>query len=135
MPKYLAEFIGTFFLVATIGFSVINNPGVIAPVAIGSALMVMIFAGGHISGGHYNPAVTLAVFLRGKCPAADVIPYWMAQIAAAVAAALIVLLVTGGPKEVGKTSRNLARADRRISLHVCPGVRGSECGDREGQCR
>src|SRR5262245_396372 len=102
MPKYLVEFIGTFFLMATIGFSVINNPGVIAPVAIGSMLMVMIFAGGHVSGAHFNPAVTLAVFLRGKCPAADVIPYWAAQIAAAVAAALGVLFITGGPKEPGK---------------------------------
>ena len=54
-----------------------------APLAIGAALMVMIFAGGHVSGGHYNPAVTLAVFLRGRCPAADIIPYWIAQIAGA----------------------------------------------------
>lgn len=102
MPRYLAEFIGTFFLVTTIGFSVINNPGVAAPVAIGAALAVMIFAGGHVSGGHYNPAVTLAVFLRGKCPWSDVIPYWVAQVAAGVLASIIVLMITGGPKEPGK---------------------------------
>ena len=74
LAKYLVEFIGTFFLVATIGFTVLKpgDAGNLAPLAIGSALMVMIFAGGHISGAHYNPAVTLAVFLRGKCPAADV---------------------------------------------------------------
>ena len=42
--------------------------------------MVMVFAGGHVSGAHYNPAVTLAVFLRGKCPAADVVPYMVAQV-------------------------------------------------------
>src|SRR3954452_13266163 len=102
MPRYLAEFIGTFFLVTTIGFSVINNPGVIAPVAIGAALAVMIFAGGHVSGAHFNPAVTLAVYLRGKCPWADVIPYWVAQVAAAILASIIVLLITGGPKEPGK---------------------------------
>jgi aquaporin Z len=95
MPKYLAEFIGTFFLVATIGFAVLGNAGPMAPVAIGSALMVMIFAGGHISGAHFNPAVTLAVFLRGKCSAFDVIPYWVAQFAAAILAALVVLLVKG----------------------------------------
>jgi aquaporin Z len=68
-----------------------------APLAIGSALMVMIFAGGHISGGHYNPAVTLAVFLRGKCPALDVIPYWVAQVGAAVVASTLVLYMKGNP--------------------------------------
>jgi glycerol uptake facilitator-like aquaporin len=72
MSKYLVEFIGTFFLVCTIGFTV--KLGDMAPLAIGSILMVMIFAGGYISGAHYNPAVTLAVFLRGRCPLTDVIP-------------------------------------------------------------
>jgi aquaporin Z len=96
MPKYVAEFIGTFFLVLTIGFAVRGDAGPMAPLAIGSALMVMIFAGGHVSGAHFNPAVTLAVFVRGKCPAADVIPYWIAQVAAAVVAAGVVLFVKGG---------------------------------------
>ncbi len=100
MAKYLTEFIGTFFLVATIGFTVIA-PGAdhMAPLAIGAALMVMIFAGGHVSGAHYNPAVTLAVYLRGRCPAADIIPYWIAQIAGAAIAAMIVLFmkVNGNP--------------------------------------
>jgi len=93
MNKYIVEFIGTFFLVATIGFTVLkpNDAGPLAPIAIGSALMVMIFAGGHISGGHFNPAVTLAVFLRGKCPAGDVLPYWGAQVAGAAVAAFTVL--------------------------------------------
>ncbi len=88
MKKYLVEFIGTFFLVFTVG-SVVIPPGAgdVAPIAIGAALMVMIFAGGHISGGHFNPAVTLAVWIRGRCPARDVIPYWIAQIAAAFVAA------------------------------------------------
>ena len=95
MRKYLVEFIGTFFLVATIGFAVRGNAGPMAPVAIGAALMVMIFAGGHVSGAHFNPAVTLAVFLRGKCPAADVLPYWIAQIAAAALAAGVVLFIHG----------------------------------------
>jgi aquaporin Z len=77
MMKYLVELIGTFFLVLTIGCCVVGekNAGDLAPLAIGSALMVMIFAGGHVSGAHYNPAVTLAVWLRGKCPMADVLPY------------------------------------------------------------
>jgi aquaporin Z len=91
MNKYLAEFIGTFFLVLTIGCTVIGaGSGVIAPLAIGAALMVMVYAGGHISGGHYNPAVTLGVLIRGKVQAADVVPYWIAQFAGATVAALIV---------------------------------------------
>ncbi len=67
MNKYTMELIGTFFLVLTIGMTVIvGGSGVIPPLAIGSILMVMIFAGGHISGGHYNPAVTLGVWLQGR---------------------------------------------------------------------
>jgi aquaporin Z len=91
MNKYIAEFIGTFFLVLTIGCTVIGaGTGVIAPLAIGAALMVMVFAGGHISGGHYNPAVTLGIFIRGKLQPADVVPYWIAQLAGAAVAALLV---------------------------------------------
>src|SRR2546423_599378 len=91
MNKYIAEFIGTFFLVLTIGCTVIGaGAGVIAPLAIGAALMVMVYAGGHISGAHYNPAVTLGVFIRGKVNGADVVPYWMAQLAGSALAALIV---------------------------------------------
>lgn len=89
MNKYLTEFIGTFFLVLTIGCSVIGGAS-LPPLAIGAALMVMIFAGGHVSGAHYNPAVTLAVMLRGKCPVSDVGPYMASQIAGASVAALIV---------------------------------------------
>jgi aquaporin Z len=91
MNKYLAEFIGTFFLVLTIGCTVIGaGATVIAPLAIGAALMVMVFAGGHISGAHYNPAVTLAVLIRGKVKTADAVPYIIAQIAGAALAALVV---------------------------------------------
>jgi len=85
MNKYIAEFIGTFFLVLTVGCTVIGaGSGVIAPLAIGAALMVMVFAGGHISGGHYNPAVTLGILIRGKLQSADVVPYWIAQLAGAL---------------------------------------------------
>src|SRR6188474_3096072 len=82
MTKYLVEFIGAFFLVATIGFTVLKpgDAGNLAPLAIGSALMVMIFAGGHISGGHYNPAVTLAAWIRGRSTAIDAVAYWVAQV-------------------------------------------------------
>ena len=96
MNKYVVEFIGTFFLVFTIG-NVVIEPGAgnLAPLAIGGVLMVMIYAGGHISGAHYNPAVTLAVYLRGKCDAKDVGPYIGAQIAAGAVAAGLVLFLKG----------------------------------------
>lgn len=97
MNKYIAEFIGTFFLVLTIGCTVIGaGSGVIAPLAIGAALMVMVFAGGHISGAHYNPAVTLGVLIRGKVKAADVVPYIVAQLLAATVAATAVRFLRAG---------------------------------------
>jgi aquaporin Z len=97
MKKYVAELIGTFFLVLTIGCSVIGHgAGPLAPLAIGSALMVMIFAGGHISGGHFNPAVTLGVWLRGKCESKDVVPYMIFQVMGAVLAALVVNFLKAG---------------------------------------
>jgi aquaporin Z len=96
MNKYITEFIGTFFLVLTIGCCVIVAGGTgLPPLAIGSILMVMIYAGGHISGGHYNPAVTLGVWIRGRCPTADVVPYWAAQLLGAVVAAVVVAMLRG----------------------------------------
>ena len=62
MKKYLVEFIGTFFLVISIVLAVGGNAGNLAPIAIGTVLIAVIYAGGHISGAHYNPAVTLAVY-------------------------------------------------------------------------
>jgi len=91
MNKYVTELIGTFFLVLTIGCTVLaGGGGVIPPLAIGSALMVMIFAGGHISGGHYNPAVTLGAVVRGRCDVKDAIPYWVFQVVGAALAAAAV---------------------------------------------
>jgi aquaporin Z len=96
MRKYIAEFIGTFFLVFTIGCTAIPNaPGVIPPLAIGAALMVMIYAAGHLSGGHFNPAVTLAVWIRGRCETKDVLPYWGAQVLAGIVAALVAVFLVG----------------------------------------
>jgi aquaporin Z len=96
MGKYAVEFIGTFFFVLTIGMTVIApGAGDMAPLAIGAALMVMIYAGGHISGGHYNPAVTLAVFLRGKCALKDVPGYMVAQVAGGAVAAVVVSTLKG----------------------------------------
>lgn len=99
MKKYLVEFIGTFFLVLTIGMTVIDPVVAVgfAPLAIGAALMIMIYAGGHVSGAHYNPAVTLAVWLRGRCATADVPFYLVAQILGAGAAAFVALYLKGNP--------------------------------------
>lgn len=99
MNKYIVEFIGTFFLVFTVGMCVIKpDAGNFAPIAIGSALMVMVYAGGHISGGHYNPAVTIAVWLRGKSPSAAVPGYIAAQIVGGVVAAVTALYLKGNPE-------------------------------------
>lgn len=87
--KLLTEFIGTFFLSLTISVSVINYEYEYMPFAIASTLMVVIYAGGHISGAHYNPAVTISVYLRGSCNKDDVLPYIASQILAAVIAALV----------------------------------------------
>jgi len=97
--KLIYEFIGTFFLMLTIGMTVVNtsHPEFWAPVAIGSILAVMVFAGGHLSGGHYNPAVSLAIFLRKKISFENMLWYWVAQIAGAVAAAFITLYLKGEP--------------------------------------
>jgi aquaporin Z len=104
LNKYLVELIGTFFLVCTIGFTVLPpGAGDMAPLAIGSTLMVMIFAGGYVSGGHYNPAVTLAVYLRGKCPMSDVVPYMVAQVVGAAAAAVLVLFMKDNPTVTAAT--------------------------------
>jgi aquaporin Z len=94
MNKYVTEFVGTFFLVLTIGLCVLGGTPM-APLAIGASLMVMVYMGGHVSGGHYNPAVSLAVLLRGKLQPRDVAPYMVAQIVGAVAAAVVVYVVLG----------------------------------------
>lgn len=95
--KFAYEFIGTFFLMLTVGMTAINtvHPEFWAPLAIGSALAVMVFAGGHVSGGHYNPAVSLAVFLRKKLSFKNLGLYWIAQLAGGAAAAFITIYLKG----------------------------------------
>jgi len=88
MKLYLTEFIGTFFLVLTVCLTApTGNP--LAPLAIGASLMIMVYMGGHVSGGHYNPAVSLAAALRGALPKAQLVPYWAAQVLGAVVAAFV----------------------------------------------
>lgn len=94
MKKLLTEFIGTFFLVFVIGL-VVTAGSPFAPIAIGGALMVMVYMGGHVSGAHYNPAVSLALLLRGKLSNADFVPYVVAQCLGATAAAAAVHVIVG----------------------------------------
>jgi aquaporin Z len=94
MNRYLTEFTGTFFLVFTIGCSVlVGTP--MAPLAIGASLMVMVYMGGHVSGAHYNPAVSLGLVLRGSFAASELGAYVTAQLLGAIAASLAVWAVTG----------------------------------------
>ncbi len=96
MKKYVMEFIGTFFLVVTIGLtSITPTIGPFAPLAIGAILIVMVYTGGPISGAHYNPAVTLGVYLSKKCPLTDVPFYLLAQLLGAITAAYCVMCTTG----------------------------------------
>jgi len=96
--KYLYEFIGTFFLVFTVGMTVLEpkSAGIMAPIAIGSVLAVMVYAGGHVSGGHYNPAVSLAVFLRRKLSLNNLWKYWVVQLVAGVIAGFLTIYYKGG---------------------------------------
>jgi aquaporin Z len=103
MRKYLTELIGTFFLVFTICCAVVSGSA-LAPLAIGGVLVAMVFAGGHISGAHYNPAVTLAVFVRGRLAARELLPYMAAQMIGAVAGAATARIVAGPPTETFNVS-------------------------------
>jgi aquaporin Z len=90
--KLVVEFIGTFFLVFTFGLAV-RFAGSLAPLAIGSVLMVMVFAGGHVSGGHYNPAVSTAVYVRGKMEQNEYVAYMVTQVLAGIVAALVIIIL------------------------------------------
>lgn len=94
MNKLVAELIGTFFLMFAIGHAVLSGSA-LAPIAIGVSLMVMVYSCGHISGAHFNPAITVALWLRGKCASKDIIPYMACQIVGSVLAALAVVLFRG----------------------------------------
>jgi aquaporin Z len=88
--KLAVEFVGTFILVFTVSTATARGgAGPLAPVAIGLALMVMVFAGGHISGAHYNPAVTLAVLIRRRIPIQEALLYVASQLTAAALAGLL----------------------------------------------
>ena len=94
--KLVVEFLGMFLFVFTVGMATNKaGAGALAPIAIGSVLMVMVFAGGHISGGHFNPAVSTAVLVRGRMAANEWVAYVATQFAAAVVAGFVARWVGG----------------------------------------
>jgi glycerol uptake facilitator-like aquaporin len=121
-PQLTVEFIGSFILVLTVGLSTSSKgAGDLSPLAIGSALMVVVFAGGHISGAHYNPAVSFAALLAGKLRPRQTASYILTELAAGVLAA-------------HRRAHLHARARiRRTQRHVRRGHRGKlllRAGDR-----
>lgn len=91
--KLLTEFVGTFIFLSVIALS--GPAGPFAPLAIGAALMVMVYMGGHVSGGHYNPAVSFGVFLRRKIDVRTMAGYWLTQLVAGALAFVVGYLVSG----------------------------------------
>ena len=94
--KYAVEAIGSFFLTFVVVVSVLSH-STFTPLAAGAALMVMIYAGGHISGGHYNPAVTMGALVRGRIGPVEAVGYWIAQVAGGVIAGWIARAVVNPP--------------------------------------
>ena len=93
MKNYITEFIGTFFLVLTIGLTG-------DPIAIGTMLMVMVYMGGHISGAHYNPAVSIAMIIRGLLSVKEAINYIIFQLVGAILAAFLVNWLGGSVMKI-----------------------------------
>jgi aquaporin Z len=94
VSRYVTEFVGTFVLVLTIGLAVLSGSPM-APLAIAASVVAMVYMGGHVSGAHYNPAVSTALVLRGSLAVAELIPYVIAQLLGAIGAALAVYAITG----------------------------------------
>lgn len=86
MKKYIVEGIGTYFLVLIIGLT--GNP-----IAIGIGLSILVYMGGHISGAHYNPAVSLAMIIRGEISVGECLKYVLSQCIGAIAAAYSIILL------------------------------------------
>jgi len=100
MKNYITEFIGTFFLVLTIGLTAGVDLAHVAPIAIGGMLMVMVYMGGHISGAHYNPAVSIAMIIRGLLSVKEAIKYILSQLSGAILAVLLINWLGGTIMEI-----------------------------------
>jgi aquaporin Z len=99
MKKYIAELIGTFFFALTIFMAIYSKVSAdLQPLAMGATFIAMIYAMGHVTGAHFNPAVSLAMFIRNKISWQDMSFYIIAQILGGILAAYITLfLISGKP--------------------------------------
>jgi aquaporin Z len=122
MNKLLTEFIGTFFLVLTIALCTQQSYVTLAPFIIGSALMCMVYMGGNVSGAHYNPAVTLAIWLRGKIAPPLAIQYMVVQLVGAFVAAVTAnLLLSSHITAVDAATGTTTKESISYVLKVLPG--------------
>src|SRR6201989_2700567 len=115
--KYVTEFIGTFFLTFAVGVAALSG-SVFVPLAAGATLMVMIYAGGHISGAHYNPAVTMAALVRRRIGIRDAVAYWVAQVAGGVIAGLLARAVVNPASVKPLTLSRHAQAARPVGAEL-----------------
>jgi aquaporin Z len=113
LHKYLAEALGTFTLVGVGSFAIVSaglfpaaGAGIVSiALGFGLALLIGLYAFAVVSGGHYNPAVSLAMFLDGRLSMADMVRYWIAQVAGAIAASLVVLIAYDDNVVAGTTTQ------------------------------
>jgi aquaporin Z len=120
---YAVEAIGAFFLVFTVVVSVLSHSA-FTPLAAGAALMVMIYAGAHISGGHYNPAVTMAALVRGRIGLGQAVGYWVAQLVAGVVAGFVARAVVNPstapiPQQTGHGLTAAGLAELLFTFALC----------------
>ena len=102
LKKYIVEFIGTFFLVLTICMTTYSKVSAdLQPIAVGSMLMVLIYSMGYLSGAQFNPAISLAIYLRGRINLKEMGFYWLAQIIGAIAAAMMTAVLISAKPPVG----------------------------------
>ena len=121
VSKIFAEFLGTFVLVfggcgaAVFAAKVVGDDGLNMGIgflgvalAFGLTVVVMAYAVGHVSGGHFNPAVTLGCVLAGRTPVKDAVPYWITQLVAGIVAGGVVLLIASGNPDYSLAKDGLA---------------------------
>jgi aquaporin Z len=108
--KYLAEVFGTFILVLIGGATILAAAAtetpvlIVVPFGFGLGLMAAIYAVGHVSGGHFNPAVSLAMYMDKRLPLADLAGYWTGQLVGGLVAASVLFVIGGSQAAVGATS-------------------------------
>lgn len=105
MRGYLAEFLGTFFLVFTF-LSAAASDAPLAAVSVSAMLVATVWAGAHISGAHFNPAISLGVFLQHRLSLADLFSYWAAQLLGALVASSIGMWIFELPHRALDVSRS-----------------------------